>query len=168
MTRSSASITILLGCLVACGSNAAKPPAAPVADAKQPVAASPNVAVSDELAKQCQLRFASTEQAPTFGFDEAALSRSDRDLLVRIADCLTRGPLHGHGVQLVGRADPRGTDEYNLALGSRRAEIVRSYLEGLGVPAARLSPTTRGDLDATGEDEAGWRRDRRVDLQLLR
>ena len=69
-------------------------------------------------------------------------------------------------MQLVGHTDPRGTDEYNLGLGTRRAESVRTYLQRLGVPATRLGPTTRGELDASGSDEAGWQRDRRVDLQL--
>lgn len=176
MTRSIASV--VLACLVACGSApkkapvaAASPPVpsptAPAAEVNPAVAASPNVAVSSELAKQCRLRFASVDQAPKFNFDDVQLLPSDRDVLEQIASCLTRGPLHGHGVQLVGRADPRGTDEYNLALGSRRAETVRSYLERLGVPSGRLSPTTRGEIDATGRDEPGWLRDRRVDLQLL-
>jgi peptidoglycan-associated lipoprotein len=87
--------------------------------------------------------------------------------LQQVADCLTKGPLKGRSVKLVGRADPRGTDEYNLGLGSRRAESVRSYLTRLGVPAARLSPSTRGDLDASGTDETSYRRDRRVDLKLV-
>jgi peptidoglycan-associated lipoprotein len=125
------------------------------------------VSVSDELAQKCKLRFASVEQAPKFGYNDDDLLPSDRNLLQQVADCLVRGPLQGRRVQLVGRADPRGTEEYNLALGNRRAESVRTYLERLGVAAGRLSPTTRGDLDASGSSEAGWQRDRRVDLQLM-
>jgi peptidoglycan-associated lipoprotein len=141
--------------------------ATPAVAETQPVAASPNVGVSDELAKQCSLRFANAENAPKFGYDQAELLPSDRDVLQQIADCLVNGPLKGRSVQLVGRADPRGTDEYNLGLGERRAEHVRTYLERLGVPSQRLSPTTRGELDAAGTDENGWQRDRRVDLQLM-
>jgi peptidoglycan-associated lipoprotein len=129
--------------------------------------ASPNVGVSDELTKKCSLRFASVEQTPKFGYDAAELMQSDRDVLQQIAECLVRGPMKGRSVQLVGRADPRGTEEYNLGLGTRRAETVRSYLERLGVPASRMAPTTRGEIDATGADEPGWQRDRRVDLQLV-
>jgi peptidoglycan-associated lipoprotein len=158
-----------------CGSKAKKPVApAPTETstsqtakpAPKSVPASPNVSVSDELAKQCKLRFSSTEQAPNFGYNDAELLPSDRDILQQVAECLIRGPLKGKNVQLVGRADPRGTDEYNLALGARRAETVKTYLQRLGVPAARMSPTTRGEVDASGVDEAGWTRDRRVDLQL--
>jgi peptidoglycan-associated lipoprotein len=69
-------------------------------------------------------------------------------------------------VQLVGRADPRGTEEYNLGLGTRRAANVRDYLQHLGVSAGQLSQTTRGALDATGTNEVGWHDDRRVDLKM--
>jgi len=140
------------------------PPPAPAQPAEPP--ASPNVAVSSTLAKDCKLVFASRADAPKFDFDQFQLLAEDRDVLAQVADCLTRGPLHGKGIRLIGRADPRGTDEYNLGLGTRRAETVSSYLQRLGVPAQQLSQTTRGDLDAAGRDEPGWRLDRRVDLQL--
>ena len=67
---------------------------------------------------------------------------------------------------LIGRADPRGTEEYNLGLGSRRAASVSQYLARLGVGQPQLGVTTRGAIDATGTDESGWRQDRRVDIQL--
>jgi peptidoglycan-associated lipoprotein len=131
------------------------------------VEASPNVGISDDLVKRCNLRFASVDRAPKFGYNDDELLPSDRDVLQQVAECLVRGPLKGRNVQLVGRADPRGTEEYNLGLGTRRAETVRSFLKRLGVPSERLSPTTRGDLDASGSDESSWQRDRRVDLQLV-
>jgi peptidoglycan-associated lipoprotein len=130
------------------------------------VLVSPNVAVSSDVARQCSLRFNSTPQAPKFDFDRFELLPEDREVLEQVATCLTTGPLHGHTVQLVGRADPRGTEEYNLGLGTQRADSVRAYLQRLGVSTHQLSETTRGALDATGTDEAGWRLDRRVDLQL--
>jgi len=130
------------------------------------VAASSEVGVSDDLAKQCRLRFSSRDQAPKFEFDQFQLLAEDRSVLEQVAECLTRGPLHGKAVQLVGHADPRGTEEYNLGLGTRRAESVSSYLQRLGVPVQQLQPSTRGALGATGTDEAGWRADRRVDLEL--
>jgi len=69
-------------------------------------------------------------------------------------------------VSLIGRADARGTEEYNLGLGSRRAHTVGQYLGRLGVGEPQLAVTTRGALEATGNDEAGWAQDRRVDVQL--
>lgn len=152
----------------------APPPAPPVAatapgpaaPTSAPVAASPNLAVSGDLARQCALRFNSTPQAPKFDFDRFELLPEDRDVLDQVANCLTSGPLRGRTVQLVGRADPRGTEEYNLGLGARRADGVKQYLQHLGVSPGQLSQTTRGALDATGTNEAGWHDDRRVDLRL--
>lgn len=164
--------------LLACGGKAATkqsiPPtpttkansATPTAD-PPPATNSPNVGVSDDLAKQCRLRLANVEQAPKFGYNDDDLLPADRDMLQQVAECLVRGPLQGRTVELVGRTDPRGTDEYNLGLGTRRADSVRGYLQRLGVPANRLTPTTRGEIDASGADENGWQRDRRVDLQLV-
>ena len=179
MTRPKFLLVAMFVVLGACGSKTAKkqsvPPTTPVAmhDAvpatapTKPVDASPNVGVSDDLATRCRLRFASAEQAPKFGYNDDELLPSDRDVLQQVAECLVRGPLQGRTVQLVGRADPRGTEEYNLGLGTRRADTVRSYLLRLGVPGERLSPTTRGELDANGVDESSWQKDRRVDLQLV-
>jgi outer membrane protein OmpA-like peptidoglycan-associated protein len=136
---------------------AAPPPAA---------ATTPSVAVADDLVKQCQLRFSDPALAPKFDYDRAELLPEDRDVLEQIATCVTTGPLAGRAVTLTGRADPRGTAEYNLGLGARRADTVSAYLQRLGVPAARLQRTTRGALDASGADEASWRVDRRVDVTL--
>lgn len=144
---------------------AAKPSEQP-ATTSAPVAVSPNLAVAGDLARRCALHFNSTPQAPKFDFDRFALLPEDRDVLDQVASCLTTGPLRGRTVQLVGRADPRGTEEYNLGLGTRRADSVLQYLQHLGVSPGQLSQTTRGALDATGTDEIGWRQDRRVDLRL--
>jgi peptidoglycan-associated lipoprotein len=70
-------------------------------------------------------------------------------------------------VKLVGRADPRGTQEYNMALGARRSSSVMSYLTALGVPSTQMRETSRGALDATGSDQAAWQADRRVDVDIL-
>ena len=141
--------------------------AAPPAAAKpQPVAVSTNLRAGDELARACQLHFANEPQAPKFDFNEAELTTQDRNVLQQIADCITRGPLKGRKLALVGRADPRGTEEYNLGLGDRRAHSVGTYLEHLGVAATAIRATTRGALDAHGHDDDSWRVDRRVDVEL--
>lgn len=161
---------------VGCGGKATKKqtPAAPAPVASQATGtataqppATPNVSVSDELAAQCKLRFSKVDQTPRFDVESADLQPADRNMLQQIADCLVKGPLKGRTVQLVGRADPRGTDEYNLGLGTRRAESVRTYLQRLGVPSTRMASTTRGEIDASGTDDSGWRQDRRVDLKLV-
>jgi peptidoglycan-associated lipoprotein len=122
--------------------------------------------VSAELLKACQLRFDDASQAPTFDFDQSGLADQDRSLLQQVATCLTTGPLKGRGLHLVGRADPRGEVEYNMALGEHRASAVSTYLNRLGVDSAKIEETSRGKLDATGTDDASWQHDRRVDIDL--
>jgi len=144
----------------------------PVAEAPAPKTpppaqqASPNVYVSDDLAKQCTLHLDNVQQAPKFDYDAASLEPADRDVLQAIAQCVTNGPLEGRHLELTGRADPRGTEEYNMGLGSRRAGSVRDFLQHLGVGNGQLAQTTRGALDASGTDDNGWKQDRRVDITL--
>jgi peptidoglycan-associated lipoprotein len=140
----------------------AKKPA-PVIDQDQQV--TPGLAISPDILAACGIK-AITNANPTFDYDKDELTSDDRKILDQIATCLTTGPLKGKTVSLIGRADPRGTEEYNLGLGSRRAHSVHQYLARLGVGAPQLAVTTRGALDATGSDEAGWQQDRRVDVQL--
>jgi outer membrane protein OmpA-like peptidoglycan-associated protein len=126
---------------------------------------SPGLAISSDILKACGI--AVTKNAtPKFDYDQDELTEDDRTVLGQIATCLTTGPLKGKAVALIGRADPRGTEEYNLGLGSRRSHSVSQYLGRLGVKEAQLGVTTRGAIDATGTDEAGWKEDRRVDIQL--
>jgi peptidoglycan-associated lipoprotein len=78
------------------------------------------------------------------------------------SECLKKTP--ARSVDLVGRADPRGTTEYNMALSDRRSQAVRDYLQRLGIETRRLNKIPRGALDATGTEESGWAKDRRVDF----
>jgi peptidoglycan-associated lipoprotein len=152
---------------------ATAPPIAGTKPAPQPTPAavattqpvSPQLGVGADLAQQCKLSLTPTE-APEFDYDQFALLPEDRAVLERLATCVTTGPLKGRALQLVGRADPRGTQEYNLGLGDRRASTVSGFLERLGVARTQLATTTRGDLDAHGTDETSWRHDRRVDIIL--
>jgi peptidoglycan-associated lipoprotein len=164
----------LLVVFVAACHHATPAPTTPVAETEAPAPktpppaqqASPNVYVSDDLAKQCTLHMDNVQQAPKFDYDAASLEPADRDVLQAIAQCVTRGPLKGRRLELTGRADPRGTEEYNMGLGSRRAGTVRDFLQHLGVNNGQLAQTTRGALDANGTDDNGWKQDRRVDITL--
>ncbi len=168
------SIAVVSGC-----GGKAKPPEttpdptpaanAPVTENKAPPAqampVSPSLAVSAGLAELCKL-VRKEDVPPTFDYDKAELSPEDREVLQQIATCMTQGAAKGKALTLTGRADPRGTEEYNLGLGAQRARAVSLYLQRLGVGEAFLAETTRGDIDASGTDEATWRKDRRVDLDL--
>jgi peptidoglycan-associated lipoprotein len=126
---------------------------------------SPNLSISSDLAAACNIT-KNADIPPNFAYDQVELLPEDRAVLEQIATCLTSGPLKGRALTLVGRADPRGTEEYNLGLGARRAQSVSDYLHKLGVTSPQLAETTKGDLEASGSDESGWQKDRRVDLEL--
>jgi peptidoglycan-associated lipoprotein len=68
-----------------------------------------------------------------------------------------------------GHTDERGSEEYNLALGERRANSVKRYLVDLGVPSARLATVSFGEAKprAMGHDESAWRYNRRVDFTVV-
>jgi peptidoglycan-associated lipoprotein len=151
----------------------AKPVAAKPADDKlleklsADTQVSPNLALAGDIVSLCGIKISANATAsPTFDYDKDELHPEDRTVLDQLATCLVSGALKGRSVSLTGRADPRGTEEYNLGLGSRRAASVSSYLERLGVGQPQLGVTTRGALDASGTDEAGWAKDRRVDITL--
>jgi peptidoglycan-associated lipoprotein len=124
------------------------------------------VNVDSDIVKACNLSFDNIEDAPKFDYDSEALTPGERNILEAVAKCLVSGPLKGRGVDLVGRADPRGETEYNMTLGAKRARSVHSFLGSLGVAQDKMRDTSRGELDATGKDEEGWRKDRRVDVKL--
>ena len=139
-------------------------PVAPAPTAKatpaQPV--STNLAAGDDLVQKCALQV--DQNKPQFDYNKFELTAQDRAVLQQVATCLTSGPLKGKQLELVGRADPRGTEEYNMGLGDRRAETVGQYLQKLGV--SHVDAKTRGALDANGTDEASWAHDRRVDMSV--
>jgi peptidoglycan-associated lipoprotein len=130
-----------------------------------PVNVSPNLAVSSEIARACHLQ--AQRATPEFAFDSVNIVSEDKELLSALAKCMAEGELRGKSVELTGRTDPRGEAEYNMSLGESRADTVRRYLHDLGVAATRLRATSRGELDANGNDESGWAHDRRVDIDLV-
>ncbi len=101
-----------------------------------------------------------------FAFDSSEIAPEARAALDAIARCFLTGPLNERTVKIVGHADPRGETEHNLALGQRRAGAVASHLARLGVEEGRLAPSSQGEFEATGLDEGGWARDRRVEILL--
>jgi peptidoglycan-associated lipoprotein len=70
-------------------------------------------------------------------------------------------------MQLTGHANPRGSEQFTFALGRRRAQGVKLAMLSLGLPARQIETVSRGKLDATGENEAEWARDQRVEATLV-
>lgn len=104
----------------------------------------------------CQL------QPVYFAFDSSNLESSARDTIAKNAQCIREKAMGG--VRITGLTDPRGTEEYNLALGDRRARSVQQYLTSLGVDGKSLSTSSMGEELARGEDESGWSQDRRAEF----
>ncbi len=77
-----------------------------------------------------------------FSFDSASLSAEARSQLATIADKLRTST--SNNIVVEGHADERGTREYNLALGDRRAVAIKKYLVGLGVPSNKLTTISYG------------------------
>jgi len=144
---------------------AAAPPAPTTAKAMEKPGDDPsqsNINISDEIRKACGI----TDAEAFFSYDSANVRPQDKAVLKKLADCFSTGPLKGRELRLVGHADPRGEEEYNMVLGGRRADNVKSAIAAEGLSSAKIATTSRGKLDATGTEEASWARDRRVDVVL--
>jgi peptidoglycan-associated lipoprotein len=159
--------------LAACGSDpkpvaqapAPPPPAAEPAPPPEKAGDVPtrsNINISEDIKKACGL----TDSDAYFAFDSANVRPQDRAVLQKLAACFSTGPLKGRTMRLVGHADPRGDEEYNMVLGGRRADNVKNAIADAGLASSKIATTSRGEMDATGTDEAGWEKDRRVDIML--
>lgn len=103
-------------------------------------------------------------QSVYFGFDESSLSSDARASLEQSAKCLKE---KAGQVQVAGSCDERGTAEYNMHLGQRRADSVKKYLSGMGVPAKSVSTVSYGKEKpvCTEATEDCWQKNRRADLK---
>ena len=101
-----------------------------------------------------------------FDYDDSALRPDAKDGLRRNAEYLRS--VANAKVELQGNCDERGTEEYNLALGKRRAEAAKQYLADLGISPQRLSTVSFGEENpaSPGQGEAAWAKNRRVDFIL--
>ena len=97
-----------------------------------------------------------------FDTDQSDIDAEDQATLQSQATYLKQYP--NVRVTIEGHADERGTREYNLALGERRANSAKNYLASLGIDAGRINTISYGKErpDAIGSDEASWARNRRA------
>ncbi len=102
-----------------------------------------------------------------FDFDRYEVRRGDEEILKENAAWLKKNPKTK--VQVEGHCDERGTVEYNLALGERRASYAKQYLVSLGIAADRISTISYGKERplVTGHDEEAWANNRRVHFVVL-
>lgn len=158
-------------------------PEAPKAEAPQPAKPNPAESVAPagsatsaaESIKQAEARQAVTTPAAEtafetiyFDFDKSDLSQDARDVLSKNAEILLKSKTTVK-VQIAGNCDERGSAEYNLALGERRAKSAQQYLITLGVAPDRLSIISYGKEKPAveGHDEAAWAKNRRDEFTIM-
>jgi peptidoglycan-associated lipoprotein len=132
---------------------APKPPEAPKPIASTPTPAGPAAGSKADFAAKATDRV-------YFDYDQYNLDDDDRRALATQVSWLKQFP--STRVEVQGHADERGTRDYNIALGDRRAQAVSSYLQTQGVAATRIQTISFGKdkpLDP-GHDEAAWARNR--------
>jgi peptidoglycan-associated lipoprotein len=102
-----------------------------------------------------------------FGYDESALSADAQAALTSSANWLRSNPQYN--LLIEGHTDERGTEQYNLALGDRRANTAREFLTALGIDGSRLRTVSYGEERpfATGSNESAWSQNRRAHLVIV-
>jgi peptidoglycan-associated lipoprotein len=101
-----------------------------------------------------------------FDYDSAQIADSERSKIETVAQSLKQND--AHAVIIEGNCDERGSNEYNLTLGERRAQAIRSYLAGLGIAAERIQTKSYGEEKpvSAGHDEESWAANRRGEFVL--
>lgn len=120
---------------------------------------------ADAAAKANQIADSLNVKIFHFDYDNATIATSDYDALKAHALYLSQNP--SARVQVGGHTDERGTREYNMALGERRAKAVAAFLTSNGAKSGQLEVISYGEEKpvATGDSEEAWARNRRVELE---
>jgi peptidoglycan-associated lipoprotein len=119
----------------------------------------------DELNRLAQQR--GYIQDAFFAFDESTLTPDAQTALTNSANWLKKNPKYN--LLIEGHCDERGTEQYNLALGDRRANTAKDYLSTLGIDSGRIRTVSYGEERPfdPGHDEAAWAKNRRDHLVLI-
>lgn len=158
--------------ITACGRK--EPPAIDVPPTEQPTGedasgvAPGDVELTELPAMQADLVAKAGSDTVYFGTDEFALDEQSKATLAAQAKWMLANPNIRASIE--GHADERGTREYNMALGERRANAARDFLLSQGVPTARLLVTSWGKERpvAPGSDESAWAQNRRAVTVVVR
>jgi peptidoglycan-associated lipoprotein len=153
---------ILLAALVATAGCASKrPPVLPPSGGEAPVN---NGGGADTVAPGSQQDFLRSIMSDTihFALDQYDIDSTSRSILDSQAQWLMKWP--DRRITIEGHADERGTREYNLALGDRRANAAKNYLAARGINPSRINTISYGKERpiALGSDEASWAQNRRA------
>ncbi|MEW5724878.1 MAG: OmpA family protein [Thermodesulfobacteriota bacterium] len=128
------------------------------------------VPVDEEAARkakiEAELRERFLNEHALFDFDRYDIRPDTADVLRFKAEYMSGHP--SVGVEVQGHCDERGSLQYNIALGDRRAHAAANFVESLGIDPGRMAPVTYGEevpLDP-GHDEAAWARNRRAQFVI--
>jgi peptidoglycan-associated lipoprotein len=134
---------------------ATPPPPPPPAPAPTPAPPPPAPPTEEELFARMTL-VELNESKPLddvyFDFDKSDLTDTGRAVLQKNSTWLNKWA--STRISIEGHADDRGTNEYNLALGERRAAVIRDYLASLGIPASRIDTVSKGEEQQVCREEA--------------
>jgi peptidoglycan-associated lipoprotein len=146
---------------------------APIPEPAKPVEAiAPAVPPMSQQAAKASVAEAEAElsfETIYFDYDKSDLRQDARDVLSKNAEIMLKSKPDAK-VQIEGHCDERGSAEYNLALGERRAKSSMQYLITLGVKADRLSVISYGKekYAVQGSDEAAWSKNRRDEFVIVK
>lgn len=107
-----------------------------------------------------------TMETVYFAFNSDEIQGANTSILEKNAECANSSENAGKRIVIKGFTDPRGTEEYNLNLGERRALVVKDYLTRLGVDPSRIRTFSNGAEFAVGTDEDSWAKDRRAEISF--
>ncbi len=185
MKRQAAGYLVVLSCAMLAAGGCAKKEMVKQDESIAPAASTVKAPAKTETAKAMPVKEQHVKQEPLketsavseqlkeafnsvyFDFDKYDLSKTSRDSLVKNADLLRKDT--SEKIRIEGNCDERGSDEYNLALGEKRAKAAMEYLVTMGIPADRLSVISYGKEKPAdpGHDEAAWAKNRRDDFVVL-
>jgi len=131
---------------------------------EEPVVSEPMEPTTEPVTEPVVSRVAEPVHQAFFAFDSSELNASARSILSSNAEWLNDNP--GLSVTIEGNCDERGTREYNLALGQRRADAVKDYLVMSGVSSSRIDTVSFGEERpmCRSSGEACWAQNRRADI----
>ena len=124
------------------------------------------IAEAADLAERVAAALATLEEAVFFDYDVSEVRADQQALLRQKVDILRASP--EVQLRIEGHADERGSTEYNMALGNRRASAVRDYLTGFGLSESRFAIVSFGEQRPreSGSNEAAWAQNRRGEFIL--
>lgn len=120
-----------------------------------------------EPKKEAEPKVPLSFQTVYFDFDKYSIRSNQRDVLASNANVLEAYP--DVKVLIIGNCDERGTIEYNLALGDKRANTVKEYLQNYGINGNRLSTLSYGEEQPAdpGHNEMAWAKNRRAEFKIV-